>query len=166
MDACTAESEIGEKKMAVRATAETDEALAAARTLVHGVRHSVSADALGRVRAEVGTTRAGMSSAVAALFARRRAVARAGGVQQFGALDVGALADRSVTHGVLRWKGGLVFDKSSKQAQASAPRTGDQAPTASQRCSRVEARGLEHWVSDEPEPNALAAISRVGKVLP
>ena len=77
MDACTAETQIGEKKIAVRATAEADEALATTRTLVYGVRHSVSSDAFGRVGADLGTVLRGMSSAVAALFARRRAVDRA-----------------------------------------------------------------------------------------
>ena len=70
-DALTAEAEIGEKKMAVWATAEADEALAAARTLVHGVRHSVSSDAFGRVRADLDQAGAGKSSTVAALFAGR-----------------------------------------------------------------------------------------------
>jgi hypothetical protein len=72
MDACTAEPEIGEKKMAVRATAEADEAFAAARALVHGVRHSGSSDAFGRVSADLGQAGAGTSSAVAALFAGRQ----------------------------------------------------------------------------------------------
>src|SRR6266536_350742 len=118
MGACSAEAQIGEKEIAVGATADADEALAAARTLVHGVCHSVSSDALGRVGADLGQAGTGMSSAVAALFARRRAVARACGVQQFDAAGVGAVADRlqgrgrSVTHGVLRWKGGFVFNKS------------------------------------------------------
>jgi len=70
MVACTAEPEIGEKKIAVRATAEADEALAAARALGYGVQHSVSSDAFGRVGADLGTVGRGMSSAVAALFAR------------------------------------------------------------------------------------------------
>ena len=117
MDACTAETQIGEKEIAVRATVGANEALAAAWALVHGVRHSVSSDALGHVSADLGQAGTGMSSAVAALFARRRAVDRARGVQQVGAVGVGAVADRlkgrgrSVTHGVLRWKGGFVFDK-------------------------------------------------------
>src|SRR5713226_3711883 len=113
MGACTAEAQIGEKEIAVRAAAQTDETFAAARARVHGVRQSVSSDALGRVRADLGTVGTGMSSAVAALFARRRAVDRARRVQQFGAAGVGAVADRlkgrGVTHGVLRWKGGFVF---------------------------------------------------------
>ncbi len=54
MGACTAEIEIGEIQIAVRAAAQTDEAFAAARALVHGVRHSVSSDALGRSRATLG----------------------------------------------------------------------------------------------------------------
>src|SRR5258708_9890429 len=119
MGACTAETQIGEEKIAVWAAAQTDETCAAARALVHGVRHSVCTDALGRVHVDVGQAGSGMSSAVAALFARRRAVDRAGGVQLVGAVGVGAAANlvrrrgvtRSVTHGVLRWKGGFVFDK-------------------------------------------------------
>ena len=70
MDACTAEPEIGEKKVAVRAAAEADETLATTWAFVHGVRHSVSADALGRVAGNLAQTGSGMSSAVAALFAR------------------------------------------------------------------------------------------------
>ena len=119
MDACTAEPEIGEIEIAVWATAEADEALAAARTLVHGVRHSVSPDPPRRVRADLGQAGTGVSSSVAALFARRRAVDRAGGVQQVGAAGVGAVADRSVTHGVLRWKGGFVYDKSHVNRRAA-----------------------------------------------
>ena len=119
MDACAAEPEIGEKKVAVRAAAEADETLAATRAFVHGVRHSVCTDALGRVGGNLDQAGTGMSSAVAALFARRRAVDRAAGVQLVGAVGVGAAANlvrrrgvtRSVTHGVLRWKGGFVFDK-------------------------------------------------------
>src|SRR5712691_188919 len=111
MDACTAEPEIGEIEIAVWATADADEALAAAGALEHGVRHSVSSDPLRRVGVDVGEVGTGMSSSVAALFARRGAVDRADGVQQVGAAGVGAVADRSVTHGVLRWKGGFVFDK-------------------------------------------------------
>ena len=125
MDACTAEPEIGEKELAVRATADADEALAAAGALEHGVRHSVSPDPLRRVGADLGEAGTGMSSSVAALFARRGAVDRALGVQQFGAIGVGAVADRltsrgrSVTHGVLRWKGGFVFDKSHVNRRAA-----------------------------------------------
>ena len=125
MDACAAEPEISEKKVAVRAAAEADETLAATRAFVHGVRRSVSADAFGHVRADLGQAGTGMSSAVAALFARRRAVDRAAGVQQFGAAGVGAVLDRlkgrgrSVTHGVLRWKGGFVFDKSHVSRRAA-----------------------------------------------
>src|ERR1700730_16896782 len=118
MDAGTAEPEIGEIEIAVWATADADEAFAAVGALVHGVRHSVSPDPLRRVGADVFAAGTGVSSSVATLFARRGAVDRAGGVQQVGAAGVGAVADRlksrgrSVTHGVLRWKGGFVFDKS------------------------------------------------------
>ena len=47
MDACTAEPEIGEKEVAVWAAAETEEAFAATRALVHVVRHSVGTTRLG-----------------------------------------------------------------------------------------------------------------------
>ena len=99
MDACTAEPEIGEKKIAVRATAEADEPLVATRAFVHRVRHSVGADALGRVGGNLDQVGTGMSSAVAALFARWRAVDRAYGVQQVGAVGVGAAAN------LVRWRG-------------------------------------------------------------
>jgi len=117
MDACTAEPEIDEIEIAVWATADADEAFAATGALEHGVRQSVSPDPFRRVGADLGEARTGVASSVAALFARRRAVDRARGVQQVGAIGVGAVADRlkdrgrSVTHGVLRWKGGFVFDK-------------------------------------------------------
>ena len=96
MDACTAEPEIGEKKIAVRATAEPDEPLVATRAFVHGVRHSVCTDALGRVGGNLDQARSGMSSAVAALFARRRAVDRAAEVQQ---VVQSALAQRRIWSG-------------------------------------------------------------------
>ena len=40
MGACTAETQMGEKEIAVGATADADEAFAAVGALVHGVRHS------------------------------------------------------------------------------------------------------------------------------
>ena len=70
MDACTAEPEIGEIEVAVRATAEADEALAATRAFVHGVRHSVGSGAFGRVGADLDQAGTGMSSAGAARLAR------------------------------------------------------------------------------------------------
>ena len=120
MDARTAEPEIGEIEIAVWATADADEALATAGALEHGVRHSVSPDPLRRVGADLDEAGTGMSSSVAALFAGGGSVDRTGGVQQFGAAGVGAVADRlkgrgrSVTHGVLRSQRGFVFDKSHK----------------------------------------------------
>src|SRR6266849_10905333 len=92
------------------------------------LEHSYTECASRSVRTRLGAwvpTLAKRGLACRARFARRRAVDRAGGVQQFGAAGVGAVADRlkgrgrSVTHGVLRWKGGFGFDKSHVNRRAA-----------------------------------------------